>query len=263
MKKKIYIFLLLGLNLSNISGQQETLSSPDENIKINITIGECLYYQVLYKDEVVLQTSPLSITINNNILGKKPLLTNVKRNQYNNVIKTVWGSRSEIEDNYKELILDFAGNFSVQFRAYNNGVAYRFVTRLGNKKVIVGDEEVAFRFNFGTQAWVSESQNYETRYKEVNLDVEKINEFGNAMDKLYLPVVVQANTKTKMMISESNLHDYPSLFLNRGNDYENYLLGTFEKVALSTKIGGFSNYSYITDNEAGYIAHTDGNRSYP
>ena len=67
----------------------------------------------------------------------------------------------------------------------------------------------------------------------------------------------------KVAISEAGLYDYPSLFLDRGNDYENFLMGTFEKYALSTKTAGFSNYSQVADREGDYIALTSGQRNYP
>ncbi|MDR1609986.1 MAG: glycoside hydrolase family 97 protein [Candidatus Symbiothrix sp.] len=268
MKRRYTLALLIfHINILAVCGvfaqKSEQVSSPNGNLSAKVIIGERIYYQVKYKNETVLMTSPMSMTIDNRILGKNAKLKKAERTNVNNIIQTVWGSRKIIDDRYNELRLDFEGDFSVLFRVYDHALAYRFITNLKEKKVIVQDEEVAYRFNFGTQAWVSERQDYETRYKKVNLDVEKINEFGNKMNKLYLPVVVQSTPATKMLITEADLRDYPSLFLNRGNDYENYLLGTFEKAALTTKTGGFSNYSQLADQTADYIAETSGKRSYP
>jgi alpha-glucosidase len=122
---------------------------------------------------------------------------------------------------------------------------------------------VAFRFNFGVSAWMADGNSYESNYMHISLDAEEITAFNNSMEKVFLPVFVQSTPGVKVAITEADLFDYPSLFLKRGNDYENYLLGTFEKYTLSTKEGGFSNYSLLADDEADYIAVTQGKREYP
>ncbi len=240
-----------------------TLTSPDGNISVQVIFREKIYYSVAFKGERVLEASPLSLTLENKVLGVNPKVMNSNEIAKDEMISTVWGSRKEIRDNYNQLTVDFDGDFSVVFRAYNNGIAYRFETRLKEKQITILDEEVAFRFNFGVSAWMLDSKSYETNYKLMPLDVQTITDFKNSMDKVFLPVVVQATPKVKVAITEAGLYDYPSLFLDRGNDYENFLLGTFEKYSLTNKSGGFSNYSQLADKEANYIAITSGKREYP
>ncbi len=260
--KIIIIFSLYFISFI-AKAEEQKLSSPDKNIEVKILLKEKIYYAVFFKGECVMNASPLTIAIDNSILGANPKIITSKEKTVDEKIATVWGSRKEIRDNYEQLKLDFEGGFSVEFRAYNTGVAYRFVTRLKEKQVIVKNEEVAFRFNFNISAWALDSKSYETNYKLVPLDVQTIQNFNNNRDKMYLPIFVQATPKVKVAITEAGLYDYPSLFLDRGNDYENFLNGTFEKVALTTKIGGFSNYSLIADKEADYIAITNGSREFP
>ncbi len=239
------------------------LISPDKNITIEVILKEKFYYTVSFKGDRILESSPLTMTLENKMLGANPIVINSKQTSVDQLIKTVWGSRKEIHDHYNQLVIDFEGGFSVEFRAYDNGVAYRFVTHLKEKQVIVKNEEVAFRFNFGVSAWMLDSKSYETNYKLQPLDVQNIQNFNINKDKIFLPVFVQPTSKVKVAITEAGLYDYPSLFLDRGNDYENYLVGTFEKYALTTKPGGFSNYSQVADKVADYIAVTSGTRDYP
>lgn len=264
MKKKYFIVLAL-LILLTFPGYTDEykIISPDENISVEIILREKIYYAVSFKEVRVLQASPMTLAIENSVLGKNPKVLNVSRKIIDEKIRSVWGSRNEIRDNCNELVIDFEGNFSVEFRAYNHGVAYRFVTRFKEKQVVVQNEEVAFRFNFGVSAWMHDTQSYETNFGLFPLDVEGITNFNNSFNKIYLPVFVQATPQVKVAITEAGLFEYPSLFLDRGNDYENFLLGTFEKYALTTKTGGFSNYSQLADQEADYIAVTDGTREYP
>jgi len=239
------------------------LSSPDKNIVVEVSLNEKIYYRISFKGERVLEASPLSLSIDRAILGSNPKLLNSVPTTIDEKIPTVYGSRKDIRDHYNQLALNFEGGFSVEFRAYNNGVAYRFVTQLKEKQVTVKNEEVSFRFNFGVSAWILDSKSYETNYKLMPLDVQNIQNFNNNRSKIYLPMVVQSTPNVKVLITEAGLYDYPSLFLDRGNDYENFLNGTFEKYALTTKTGGFSNYSQVADQEADYIAVTSGQRNYP
>jgi len=238
------------------------LVSPNGIIAIEVLLKEKIYYTVKFKDERVLEASPLSLSIDNAILGANPKVLSSRQTTIDEKIQTVWGSRKEIRDHFNQLVIDLEGGFSVEFRAYDNGVAYRFVTRLKEKQVMVKNEEVSFRFNFGVSAWMLENKGYESPFKQFPLD-QVITDFKNNRSKIYLPMVVQSTPKVKVAVSEAGLYDYPSLFLDRGNDYENFLNGTFEKYTLTTKTGGFSNYSQVADKEADYIALTSGSREYP
>jgi len=260
---KFHFLMALFLSVVSVKSQTYKISSPDKNIEVNVNLKEKIYYSVSFKNENVLAFSPLTLSIDQSVLGANPQVLSVNEDKVDNTIQTVWGSRSQIRDNYNQLTINFEGSFSVEFRAYNNGVAYRFVTRLKEKQVTVKNEEVAFRFNFGVSAWKLDSKSYETNYKLTPLDVQAIQNFNNSMNKIYLPIFVQSTPKVKVAITEAGLYDYPSLFLDRGNDYENFLLGTFEKYTLTTKTGGFSNYSQLADKEADFLAITSGNREYP
>ena len=263
-KKNIFILILLFFCLGVLqAGELQPLVSLDKNITVNFNLKEKIYYSVSFKGERVLEASPLSLALENVVLGANPKVSGSKLTTVDEKISTVWGSRKEIRDHYNQLAIDFEGGFSVEFRAYNTGVAYRFVTCLKEKQVIVKNEEVAYRFNFGVSAWILDSKSYETNYKKIPLDVQNIQHFNNNRDKIFLPIVVQPTPNAKVLITEAGLYDYPSLFLDRGNDYENFLNGTFEKYALTTKTGGFSNYSQLADKQADYIAITSGSREYP
>lgn len=260
--KVIFILFFLGIiGLARAADFQ--LISPDQNLVVEITLKEKVYYSVLYKGERVMEYSPLSLSLEKVVLGANPVVLGKDQKTVDETITTVWGSRKEVHDHYNLLSMHFDGNYSIEFRAYNHGVAYRFVTRLKDKQVIVKNEEVAYRFKFGVSAWILDSKSYESNFRLTPLDVSNIQQFKNNRDKICLPVFVQSTPTVKVAITEAGLYEYPGLFLSRGNDYENFLNGTFEKYALTTKTAGFSNYSQHADQEANYIASTSGSRSYP
>ncbi len=258
---KIILLSFILLASSGIRASNLEIYSPDKRIKVEVFLREKVYYSVLFDNERIVDPSPISMKVDSYLLGEKPDLKKSNMVTVDQQIKTVYGSRKEIRDNYNELTLDLTGDYSIQFRAYDNGAAYRFVTRLKEKTVKVYDEEVAFRFKFGISAWLYDDASYETNFKKESFDF--FSETKLTDRKIFLPAIVQASPKVKILITEAGLYDYPSLFLHRGDDFEEYLLGQFEKYALTTKTGGFSNYSEVVDKEADYIAATEGTREYP
>lgn len=262
MSRLFYVFIAIIYSYSANANYQ--IESPNKNISIEIILSEKIHYQVSYKDKIVLHASPLTMTINNNKLGflPKPKKTTIR--SINQKINTVWGSRKQIQDNYNEMEIEFEGDFIVVFRVYNNGMAYRFETKFNEKQVKVQDEEVMYKFDFGVKAWLLNRANYESNYSKVSLGEEaSISTLKNAKEKVYLPAIIQATPEVKVAITEAGLYDYPSLFVKRGGDYENYLYGIFEYYALTVKPGLFSNYGMIADKDADYLAITTGKRAYP
>jgi alpha-glucosidase len=261
-KTKVLIILYLILANVNANGQN-FLYSPDKQIAVEVILKEKVYYRVSFKNQVVMDASPLAMQIGNYSPGIKPHLLSKKNEEINEIINPLWGSKNKIIDHYNQLILNFKDDYSIEFRAYNNGIAYRFITRFKEKEVLVRNEEVNYRFGFETSAWILDGQSYESNFRKVALGSEITSLPENKMDKVFLPAMIETNSGVKMLITEAGLYDYPALFLKRSNDYENYLNGVFEKYALTTARGGFSNYSRLVENEADYIAKTFGTRSYP
>ncbi len=253
--KKILFYLFVGF--AQGLAAQITISSPNDRIKAEIFLGNKTYYSVYFDGKPVLEASPISMTIDGKEKGNEPVMMDTKQENINQTLFPVWGSRSEVSDHYNQLQMDFEGGYSIQFRLYDKGVAYRFITNLeGN--VVVNDELVSYKFGEEAIAWLSKQRSYETNYTPFDLD--SMNEL---QDKVYLPAMVQVSEKVKVVITEANLLDYPSLFLKRDEGRENQLIGTFEPFALKTRLGGYNNYSYLASEEADFIAKTEGKRSYP
>ena len=136
MKKKIIAFLATILIVSTAFGEELQLISPNKNIKINITISEKITWSVKCGNEIILQPSQLAMLLNNKLaLGFSPKLIKKVLSQHNNtLIADIPVKSKEILNNYNELVLDFKGNYRLYFRAYDDGVAYRFETTLKNEE---------------------------------------------------------------------------------------------------------------------------------
>lgn len=66
------------------------LISPDKNITIEVILKEKIYYTVSFKGDRILQSSPLTLTLENTMLGTNPIVVDSKQTSVDRLIKTVW-----------------------------------------------------------------------------------------------------------------------------------------------------------------------------
>lgn len=246
-----------------LSKQDESIfriSSPDKRISVQIDIGQKIYLTAFLDTVRIISYSPISMTLENTIWGDSPKIVSQKEETKSELINTVYGTRTEINDCCNQLILVFEGNYSLIFRAYDQGFAYRFRSDIKNE-LTVFNEELDLKLPENVQVWEPQENSYETGWKLTD---------ASTMDKsrkLYLPllcnIIGAKGNMIKLAVTESDLIDYPSLFLERSSTFENCFNSVFEKYPLTTKIGGYNNFINIPDQIAGYIAKTQGKREFP
>ena len=260
MKRTLLLIagMLYLITTSTMIAQNYILQSPDKKIKSEITIGENVYYAIKYEEKFVLMPSPIIMVVNDGQkLGKEAKVINSRNKQVDANIKTVWGIQNNIPEQYNELVIDFVGNYSIHFRAYNDGVAYRFETRMKGKIKII-NEESEFRLDGWPEGWFSESHgSYETQY-----NLKKVWDLSKT-EHYFLPCVINTTAGVKMAIVESDLIDYPCMHLLKNTGFNNDLILDFDKYPLKTIKGGFDNYTPQVVERADYIAYTEGTRMFP
>jgi alpha-glucosidase len=256
---KRYRVLFFFLLLSGYSAaQQYSLSSPAGVNTIEIFTDGRLSYQVRHEDQLILDKSPVSIHINGRTLGQNPSVTSREKRSNDRTIRpVVREKRAEIKDRYNELELRFEGNYGLRFRAYDDGVAYRWFTALEEDATITG-EEITFNFRKDHMAVLPVADGFFTHY-ERNYVAKYLNEmtFG---EMSCLPAMVQLDGGVKVAITEADLYDYPGFYLRKGR-------GAHSLTAV------FPRYpkTYVQPNDRNvrpvereyYIAKTAGRRNYP
>lgn len=105
------------------------LASPNGEIKIRINLADKIYYSILAENESLASKNQLGLMLKNETLGMNPKLSGSKTGKVNEVIKPVVPLKfSTVANTYNYLLLNFKGSYSVEFRAFDDGVAYRFIT---------------------------------------------------------------------------------------------------------------------------------------
>jgi len=300
MKKHLLLLLFCGLFLT-ISAQEERLYSPDGRTMVMVNCStDQLHYSVQSTftssdslGNVFIQPSNIGLELDNGtILGRNPKVTKIERKSVNQEVTAYFYKKAKIQDQYNELIISFKGNFQVIFRAYNSGIAYRFVTK--RKDSLVIKREIA-EFNFsGNERVFSDGSSKEPRalIPYVNRQPAKNGDFSEqfctsfentyvdtflrdmANDRLaFLPMLVEQrfmpswesnsnNWHLRMaVITEADLHDYPGMYLKHTEG--NSMIGYFAPLPKIWEQGGHNNLQYVVKERENYIAKTAGTRAFP
>ena len=270
--KKFFLSALLLFSVSAFAQLKFSLQSPDKNITITIEVGEQLTYAVTHGNTCVLAPSPIGMKLSDGtMLGTKPVVKNAQTQSVNKTLASPLYKKSEIPEVYEELALFFKGNYKVVFRAYNDGVAYRFVTDF-HRSIIIESETADFNFDADYQAFIPYvlrragqegdliSQqfynSFENTYTHTNLsqmDPEKL---------AFLPLLVELKDGKKAVITESNLESFPGLYLRNANG-KNGLSAVHAPYPKTREQGGHNNLQYIVKERENYIAKSNGWRAFP
>lgn len=267
--KNFFVTILLFILAINMWGQKKyQLKSPDGKLVASISLDDKISYSVLHEGDIILNPSSLSMKLDNGIVwGIGSKLRNTKTATINQNIDAYFYKRNKINDHYNELTLNFKEDFSLIFRAYNEGIAYRFVST-GNKNFIVKNEEASFNFKQDYNAYVPyvkgnfeniESQyfnSFENEYKYTPLS--KMNK-----DKLaFTPLVIELDGGKKVCLAESDMESYPGMFLVN-KDGSTSLKSDFAPYPSQIKQGGHNQLQQIVVAREPYIAKCKAGMQFP
>ena len=273
MKNKVlFLAFLLLISINLVAQKQYTLQSPNEKITVTINTGDQLSYSVMHENTVVLADSPIGMELDNGtVLGAPAKALSDKKTSVDEIIEANFYKRNEIEDHYNELALTFKGLYKVIFRAYDEGVAYRFQTGIA-KPFNVVSEIADFNFDADYQALIPYVlrragqegdiinqqfyNSFENTYTRVNLsqmDHEKL---------AFLPLLVELKDGKKVVITEADLDDFPGLYL-RNEKGKTGFTAVHAGYPKTEEQGGHNNLQYLVKERENYVAQVDRKRFYP
>jgi alpha-glucosidase len=253
------VIFLATLPTTLLAQSSYDLKSPDKRIEVRVrTVGQ-LRYDVLLKGTAILENSTLSLDVDHKKFGEQPRVLQAKQRSYDQMVEPVVRQQfAEIRDRYNELRLTMEGGYAVDFRAYDEGVAYRFETSLPEKQVTVYSEEANFKFPSNFVVYYPQEDSFYS-HNERKYIPQKLSEIAPAFIAT-LPAVVDVGNGAKLAIAESDLSDYPGLWL-RGGAPDFSLSATFPPYPLKQEQTSDRDYKVV--EAADYIAVTSGTRTFP
>ena len=257
MKRIVSICMMLCLCLGIYAQKSYQLASPDGEIKVSVSVADKIYYDIAYGQETLLENGTMQLQVGNQWLGANPKVSKASTQSVDENIRPVIPFKfSNIRNHYNQLLLKFNGNYSVEFRAFDDGVAYRFIT---NKKgeMEVMDELMQVNFPADYQMHLQRSGNFGTNY-EMFYEHPTYSEWKGKEGVTVLPMLIEAKNNYKILISESAVSDYPHMFLK---PTDKGIASTFPKCPTEFSISGDRSLKF--DKVADYIAKTSGKRALP
>src|SRR5665647_435976 len=268
LKINLILFsLMLSLGTMAQKNKNYQLLSPDGNMILKIGAGDQLEWSVIDKTTPIVSPSTISLQLETGeVLGKKVAITSTKTEKVNTSFVPIHYKKNIITDIYNQLTINCKGNYGIIFRAYNDGVAYRFFTKKKGEITIVNEEA---NFNFdkdykcfipfvrdfrGTEQYI---QSFEALYTERNISQFSKDTLG------FLPVLVDLGDQKKAVITEADLEDYPGMFLKVNDAKDKSFMGVYAPYPLEVKQGGYKILNTMVSKRADFIAQVNGTRNFP
>ena len=269
MKRLFLAIVCLGCLLNFCRAEEYQVKSPNGKLIVRVDVAEQVRYSLWHEGEQVLNYSPISLSLEDqNPLGIQAKIKDVYMREINQQIVAQFYKRKQMKDHCNEMVLAFKEGFQLHFRAYDEGMAYRFeVTR--NKPFIVTNEEVTFNFGTDCDAFVPFVRGGEKK----TVKEQFINSFENVYTHLRLsempdnriaftPIVVELKGGKKLCIAESDVENYPGMFVRVGRGKKT-LEGVFAPYPKKLKQGGHNNLQMLVTERENYIARCEGKRMFP
>lgn len=258
----ILSLLLLSGNASFAAKEKKyVLSSPDGTLKVEISAGNELAYQVMHGNDTILSHSNIGLVLENGtIVGKTPRITGERRKKIKDNIESPFYRFKEFVATGNELDLKLKGGFGIIFRAYNEGVAYRFYTTQSSD-IIIKEEQAEFNFKEDYTAYLPYTTNDKKPMAMAYQNVYDIIPLSKAQPKLaFLPVTVDCGS-VKLTLLESDLEAYPGMFV-QSQQGKYGLKGVFAPYPAKTDFYPWRKQEYVTET-TDFISRSRGSRSYP
>lgn len=265
----LYFFSVAKVNATYITFEKDSLYvvSPNGHIIVRINDTDNLKYSVYFNNKLIVSNSTIDLIVK----GKESLslaskaIRSIKRNTFNSIIEVPVSERRKIiKDHYNELTIQFKAPYSIKFRAFDNGIAYQIETKFKDS-IFIQNEISDFNFPTTTQGWLplihkrDDSDIFHTSFEEQYplSFLDSLNENNLA----YNPVLLSPNDGPKIAITESDLLDYPGMFLKGSSS--NKLIGVFAPYPAEEKTTNELYPETIVTKRENYIAHVNGSRNYP
>jgi alpha-glucosidase len=225
-----------------------------------------LKYRVYERGKSILAPSEIGMTLKNgkSFSDNNDIRSHSQNSVSSEIISPVPEKRKKIPDHYNLLSILFTQPYKIEFRVYDDGVAYRFLTNFSDSITI--ENEIA-EFHFPDQPQVyfagihkrTDADIFHTSFEEL-FTLREISEIGKT-EIAYSPVVLSTANGGRMGITESDLADYPGMFLSGTGSAT--LKGIYPAYPLEEKmtVGEFPQSLVI--RRADYITRTTGTRSFP
>ncbi|MFO7889105.1 MAG: glycoside hydrolase family 97 protein [bacterium] len=225
--KRIYVILysivffsVSILNCSKLKSVQ-SITSPDGKMTIHFSLTDSSpSYWIDYKKQTVINTSRLGFDFKNiPPLKKNFQILNSSFSKADSSWSPVWGIEKKIQNMYNEMIItleeknESKRTMKIIFRAYNDGVAFRYVlpNQTSMDSLNITSENTEFNLTDNHTVWwyPADYESYEHLYRTSRL-VE--------LNSTNTPLTIKTDKGIYISIHEADLTDYADMTLQKAKN---------------------------------------------
>ncbi|QBG34413.1 glycoside hydrolase family 97 protein [Litorilituus sediminis] len=214
--RKILFFTVFTCLVFPAMAQVIEISSPDKNITVRVnTASGKVQYDVLSHQELIISQASAGIHLaditNNGLHYQSHNVSSTTRT----ITPVVQQKSQHIIEHYNQLTIRFLQHILLEFRVFNEGVAYRFRSDAARELTVL-NEEMTLAFNENYKVFYPKEKSFYSHNERAYLPT-RLNQLTE-QDLASLPLLVQT-PKQKIVFTETALHDYPGLWVVGGNNH--------------------------------------------
>ena len=266
MKRVVLLVAALASALL-LQAKDHVVASPDGKVVVTVSAAETVSYTVDRAGVRLLDPSHISMTLQGGVVFGGNDKFRVTRRSVDVTVPAQNFKRASVRDHFNEMTLSAKG-YDIVFRAYDDGVAYRFVAKGKKGETVVTAEQAEFAFPADWNLYVP----YVARDFS-SFEPQFFNSFENtyshhalsAWEKgrlAFLPLTVEAAGGVKLCVTESDLLDYPGMYLYNGNASKT-LTGVFAAYPDEVEQGGHNMLQGLVRSRKDYIAKGPAEWAFP
>ncbi len=213
--------LLVGCSVNDKSSSinpHATLKSPDDkNILQFLLVDGKPMYLVSRSGKIIIKPSKMGFQFKEGVPSLNKLeLVSIDTTSKDETWQQVWGEKQHIRNHYNQLSislqekLDTQRILKIEFRAFDDGVAFRYIyPQQGEKDLVIMDELTEFNLAQNGQAWWIQA------YQDNRYEYLTTQSSINSMDTVITPLTIQTEDGLCLSIHEARLVDFSSMTLAR------------------------------------------------
>ncbi len=212
---------VLLLEVAVVNGQKVIVKSPDGNLSVSVANGEKLTYSVGWRNHIILNPSAMGFEFKDEeaMTGNFAIVDQSVQNVDEKWIPVVKAKHSEVLNQCNELRLvlkEKSGpmrRLELYFRAYNDGVAFRYKlargARVGGRQIV--KELTTFSVPGDPKAWIVEYGGYSTSNEAEFMEhpLSYLSEKSIAG----MPMLMEFANNCWVAITEAKIENYAAFYI--------------------------------------------------
>ena len=257
MNGKTYLIGMVAAALMAFQVSAETfkLSSPDGKLQAEVSDGAKMTLNISADGKKLLDNVEFAMLTDKGDMGKNSTALSCDYSNHRGTIDTVWGIEKSVKDEYNQMVINFK-KFKVVVRAFDDAVAYRFVSNLGDGKMIVNDETLNIPLSDSDKLIAHIEKGVQTSFEKQYTRLT----FGELKKQnphsVSLPLIVDKGS-AKIALVESDVSNYPGLRVAAGKN------GAVSKISKYPKAFKVKVHNRFASEFEDYIASTVASREFP